>query len=299
MKKILLVLILSNLLNISNVYSCHFSLSYISGTPVDNGNGTYTITIHICLGLTENWGGTTHFDLTPVGGTFTNIVSFVPASLVSNYTFCDSMYYSMSPPVCVGNITSVMATAGGALNASQNILTYTQVSSVPVGCPIILACNGNMFPFIPDDNNAVNVNNNPDSLCWDITMTTNGYPFYISFTGAEHSIGPDTQMTAPFGCIEYDTLPQIPTYIPSVQTDNSDLFIVSNPVLNELTVQSSEFKVESIEIYNALGQQVYNSSLISQNSSLSIDVSQWHAGIYFVRARSDKEIITKKIVLSR
>ncbi|HLG33943.1 MAG TPA: T9SS type A sorting domain-containing protein [Bacteroidia bacterium] len=81
-----------------------------------------------------------------------------------------------------------------------------------------------------------------------------------------------------------------------IKFSSSMVTIYPNPATTEITVQSSKLKVQSVEVYDMLGQRIYNSSLISHNSSLSIDVSQWHTGIYFVKLLTGEKMVVKKVV---
>jgi hypothetical protein len=73
-----------------------------------------------------------------------------------------------------------------------------------------------------------------------------------------------------------------------------------NPATSKLIVNTSEFGVKSVEVYDVLGQQVYTHPQTSDlKPQITIDVSEWDAGIYFVRVRSEKEIFTGKVVVSR
>jgi hypothetical protein len=63
--------------------------------------------------------------------------------------------------------------------------------------------------------------------------------------------------------------------------------VFPNPVTTEIRVESSEFKIESIEVYNVLGEKMIQESGIK--SQEVIDVSSLASGIYFVKVRTEKE----------
>jgi hypothetical protein len=300
MKKLTFCFLIFILLNAHAGIACHASDCFISNV-VDNGNGTYTITLRVCIGVSVNWGGTTHFTLTPTGGTFTSISSFFPMTLTSNYSFCDSCQFM--PNTCVGNAVNVTATASGSLNLSQTILTYNQISSIPTGCPLPAACNGTMYPFIPDDHQAACIIN-PDSICWDITLVVNGYPDYIHYDGAEYSFGPDT-FNIPGGCADIDTLPQIITLIQHIEKNNS-ILISPNPATNELRIQSAELRINLIEIYGVDGRRVLSQQPATTNADTSvstfghklqtINVSALNPGIYFVKLNAGDAVQLAKFI---
>ncbi|MDR6761784.1 putative delta-60 repeat protein [Flavobacterium sp. 2755] len=76
--------------------------------------------------------------------------------------------------------------------------------------------------------------------------------------------------------------------------DNKSSFILHpNPASNVLNIEADEnISINSIEIFNILGQSVLN--LKNQKTFSSIDISGLNKGIYFIRINSNKEITTKK-----
>jgi hypothetical protein len=74
---------------------------------------------------------------------------------------------------------------------------------------------------------------------------------------------------------------------PYVGIEENDLYseinIYPNPVTNEFRIQNSELKIEKIEIYDVVGQQVFLQSQTSNLKPLTINVSSLPSGIYFVK----------------
>ncbi|HLG35519.1 MAG TPA: T9SS type A sorting domain-containing protein [Bacteroidia bacterium] len=68
-----------------------------------------------------------------------------------------------------------------------------------------------------------------------------------------------------------------------------------NPATNEIRVQSADFKVESVEIYDVLGERCLTPAL-SQGEGVRVDVSALSAGIYFVKVKGEKEERVSKFV---
>src|ERR1041385_7837505 len=205
LKKLLVALALFICITGESAKACNYTFVTLASTPIDNGDGTYTITIHVCLALTVSWGGTTNFSLTPAGGNFSSIASFTPITITSTYNYCSQC----TGNVCTGTMTAVTATAVGTLNGPGNTINFNQTSSIPsTGCTPPAACWGSGFPFLPDDYQSACVSNS-NYLCWDITMTTNGYPAFVTLQGAEDDIGPDTWQSGG-GCPESVILPPLP-----------------------------------------------------------------------------------------
>jgi hypothetical protein len=77
--------------------------------------------------------------------------------------------------------------------------------------------------------------------------------------------------------------------------------IFPNPSEGKFTVESLQFKIERIEVFNVLGEKVYTSTLSSHTStglSMTIDLSGQPAGLYVIKVR-DKEnnIHTGKLLI--
>lgn len=93
--------------------------------------------------------------------------------------------------------------------------------------------------------------------------------------------------------------------------DKNSVAIFPNPASDKITISSAE-KINTIDIYNVLGEKIYQSSAISHwalvnqpmpNASMTIDLSSQPKGIYFVKlvlkdeeGRGEKNY-TKKIVI--
>lgn len=108
---------------------------------------------------------------------------------------------------------------------------------------------------------------------------------------ASGNIGPLPNMQAAIQAV-YDN------YVLSVATESTIEFSVyPNPVINRLTLMyGSEVSSEArVEVYNALGQLVFQSRL---SASKEIDCSNLTNGFYFVKVTSNGKSATKKIIKS-
>jgi len=91
-----------------------------------------------------------------------------------------------------------------------------------------------------------------------------------------------------------DTL-TIPTGINEAVNIENGVFVFPNPAGSELRITNVEFRIESVEVFDVLGQK-YNSAFDILNSELTIDVSSLSAGIYFIKVRTEKEERVAKFV---
>jgi len=91
----------------------------------------------------------------------------------------------------------------------------------------------------------------------------------------------------------------LPTGITELMEEQIFFIISPNPATNELIVESSKYKVQSVEIYDVFGKKVYNSAFLILNSAFTIDVSKWNAGVYFVCVRTENNAMTRKIIIAK
>lgn len=73
-------------------------------------------------------------------------------------------------------------------------------------------------------------------------------------------------------------------------SESTQLFIYPNPVQSRLTINFENGKEALLSVVNTLGQQVYQTSF---ENEISMDVSTWDAGVYFIEIN---EIIKRVIV---
>ena len=69
-----------------------------------------------------------------------------------------------------------------------------------------------------------------------------------------------------------------------------------NPATNEIRIESSEFKIQSVEIYNVLGEKVFQSQISNLKSQISLDISKLNSGIYFVSVGTNEGKVVRKLI---
>jgi len=75
----------------------------------------------------------------------------------------------------------------------------------------------------------------------------------------------------------------------------SNVEISPNPAANQFTIENSQLRINSIHIYNVLGELVLERIA---NSEKVIDVSTWKAGVYFVEVETEKGVVRRKVIKS-
>ncbi|MDO6801400.1 T9SS type A sorting domain-containing protein [Wenyingzhuangia sp. 1_MG-2023] len=80
----------------------------------------------------------------------------------------------------------------------------------------------------------------------------------------------------------------------------SQINLFPNPVVDELTITSIGTDVTDMEIYTILGTRVFTKTWNNGTSTIKLDLSTLHPGIYFVNLLSgNNHNITKKIIISK
>ena len=76
----------------------------------------------------------------------------------------------------------------------------------------------------------------------------------------------------------------------------SKITLYPNPTTGQLTIESSKFKVQRVEIYDVYGRRIQSFSPSVLQSINLIDITVLHPGIYFVKISTEAGIVTKKVV---
>jgi hypothetical protein len=69
--------------------------------------------------------------------------------------------------------------------------------------------------------------------------------------------------------------------------------LIPNPATNEIKIENAKSKIESVEVFDVMGQ-LQTSNFKPQ--TISVEVSSLAQGIYFVRVRTEKGSITRKLI---
>ena len=77
--------------------------------------------------------------------------------------------------------------------------------------------------------------------------------------------------------------------------NNEQLTIYPNPTNGELRIENGELRMENVEIFDVYGRKVSSHHHIN-TSSHHLDVSQFPAGVYFLKIRTEAGEVVKKVV---
>jgi blue copper oxidase len=83
--------------------------------------------------------------------------------------------------------------------------------------------------------------------------------------------------------------------VPEIDISNT-LSIFSNPTSGKIQLRSIQNRINSICVYNMMGEKVLQTTTNPEQYSF-IDITESPNGIYFIQASTDKGIVNKKVVL--
>jgi len=138
----------------------------------------------------------------------------------------------------------------------------------------------------------------------DLTVTGGILPYLFSWsnsattediTGVQSGTYTVTIVDANF-CVAYDTAFIVTTSIKSLQSKDSKFTIYPNPTDGQFIIKVRDGSLFQIRIYNLQGQLVLYEELTNA-SSITVNMSSYQAGLYFIQITTDKISIIKKIVL--
>jgi hypothetical protein len=75
---------------------------------------------------------------------------------------------------------------------------------------------------------------------------------------------------------------------------HDEIQVYPNPASDYITIESGDFNLKDVLIYNRLGQVVFSRKITNQNR-IHIKIENLPHGIYFAKIHTDKGILTKKI----
>ena len=84
--------------------------------------------------------------------------------------------------------------------------------------------------------------------------------------------------------------------IKEINNNESNIKVYPNPVTDEIRVISNQCSVNSVEIYNILGEKIYSLPLTDNRSPITINCSSFAKGVYFIKATTSEGAVVKKFI---
>jgi hypothetical protein len=127
-----------------------------------------------------------------------------------------------------------------------------------------------------------NLGQTPDSVIVDI-LSSQWQDTLLSYVGEDLKIDE----------IHFKSQP-LHTNIFNYKNDNT-ISIFPNPSDGMFQIKDLGFNMQSVEIFNTLGEEVYSTNSIKRQSVNEIDLSGLQKGIYYARINNGKETVIRKI----
>jgi Secretion system C-terminal sorting domain/PKD domain len=175
---------------------------------------------------------------------------------IADFTVLDSLNYWQD--------TGDVPNSNFSANISGNSVSFQNQSSV-----------NNIYQWnFGDGNNATGINPAHAFLPGTYTVTCTASNACKSFTTAQ-------------------VLVIVPTFITEQAFD--EVGVYPNPAHETLTL-STKYQVQSIKMYNVMGECVLSQQLTTNNQQLTFDLSALPSGVYFIEATTEKGAVRKKFV---
>lgn len=172
----------------------------------------------------------------------------------------------------------------------------------------ILSSSLHVFSYIPQISNNSQTNPLTDTGNWvEVSgyFTSNGGEKYITIGNFNNDINTDTtHLNQGWNALSYNFIDDV-----SVVCTDCDLGKVNfleienqislypNPVSNYLIIDSENLDIYSIVILNSQGTELIRYDNNTQN--IIIEVSIFDSGLYYVKMKTEKGYITKKIIINK
>jgi len=101
-----------------------------------------------------------------------------------------------------------------------------------------------------------------------------------------------------------DSIPALwPLSSNEIRGKSAEFVVYPNPASTFLNIEISNLKSHAsyqdynVQLFNALGKVLYSSKISNRSSHISVDISSFADGIYFLSYKTDQQSINKKIII--
>ena len=81
-----------------------------------------------------------------------------------------------------------------------------------------------------------------------------------------------------------------------VEFDTININVYPNPTTGELRIENNDLQIDNVQIFDIVGKLVISFIVSSQSQEIVINISPLTNGTYFVRLKTDKSELTKKVI---
>jgi hypothetical protein len=72
--------------------------------------------------------------------------------------------------------------------------------------------------------------------------------------------------------------------------------VFPNPASDEIRVIGNQSTVSGVEVFNLLGEKIYNLPITDNRSPITVKVADFPAGVYIVKVKTEKGMEVSKFV---
>jgi hypothetical protein len=87
------------------------------------------------------------------------------------------------------------------------------------------------------------------------------------------------------------------TFVDDLNNPDSPLSIFPNPSNGKFTIKGDD--INSIDVYNILGEKVYSTTVITIRGNCEIDLSSLQKQIYLVKINDGRKVYTRKVMIQQ
>ena len=199
------------------------------------------------------------------------------------------------------------------INTASNTITATiPVGSDPLG--VSVSPNGDMVYVTDFGDNSVSVINTASNTVTatitvgseplGVSVTPDGKKVYIANNGGNSADVINTATNTVTAACATGNSPYafgnfISTYGDGIAPQSmvaAGIDIYPNPASEEIRVIGNQSTVSGVEVFNLLGEKIYNLPITDNRSPITINVVDFPAGVYIVKVKTEKGMEVKKFI---
>ena len=202
-------------------------------------------------------------------------------SLIQNRKYCVSFYVNLAKPTFQSYnfvaITEIgMYISDTAVFAYQDPLPYVPQIQSPVGV------------FFNDTVNWTEISGTYLAHGGEKYITIGNFNSHTDTLGIEHV----NNYSASYYFIDDVSIVDCTVGIDKI-TEDMQVSIYPNPSQGIFEVKSEKYKIQSIEVFNVLGEKIYNEEIKDITATINL---QAPPGVYFMQVQTEKGMLRKKLV---
>jgi len=261
-------------------------------------SATGSVTNTICNNESIVVNGTTYNAANPTGTeVFANVGPNNCDSIVTvNLNVLPAKFGTHNETVCFGGSISVNGTTYDTANPSGTEV-FTNVG--PNNCDSTVMVELNVLPAIDITitNASSTLTSNQSGATYQWLDCDDGYAIIPSATNQAYTatLNGNYAVEITLGnCVETSACEII--IIDEInEVDNTNLIIYPNPTKGKLNIEFANLEVSNVKIVNVIGEIIYQFQNV--DSKLTVDLSGWNQGVYFIRVDDGENIMTGKVIL--